>query len=167
MFCPECGKYNDDKRTFCSECGIFLRKYQKKQVQSKSSPTIKWSPLIIIVLFLLIIGIFSPGILDLANLLDSNFFGSPNLHLGEFNIEPDIWSGKMVYKFQVYNSGNGNAQNVYASIGIENTITGNIIASKEVFVGNLKPGESRTITASLNYDGDYKNIKNTVSLSKF
>jgi hypothetical protein len=159
MFCPDCGKENDSSKSFCTKCGAALiRNPANKTEPSKPTNHTFFIGLIIFIVLCLIF--YNP----IMGYLNTNYLGKPSLHLGEFDTVPNFLSGDVQYKFQVYNSGNGAAKNVYATIGVTDTKSGESLASKQVFVGNLDPGESKIITATLPYSSNYAGAKFTVSL---
>jgi len=158
MFCPDCGKENTDNKYFCGNCGTCLvRSPTNKPVPLKSKNN---NFIIGLIVFIILGAIFYNPIMGYLN---TNYLGKPSLHIGEFNAVPDFWSGEIQFKFQVYNSGNGAAKNVYATIGIEDAISGKSLTSKQVYVGNLNPGESKDITAGLPSPTNLTNIKYSVS----
>jgi len=159
MFCPKCGKEKPDDKQFCGECGTSLvRSPTNEQVPPKSKNN---NFIIGLIVFIILGAIFYNPIMGYLN---TNYLGKPSLHIGELNAVPDFMSGDLQFKFQVYNSGNGVAKNVYATIGIEDAISGKSLTSKQVYIGNLNPGEIKDITARLPYTGSYTNMKYTVAL---
>lgn len=159
MFCPKCGKENPDTNQFCGNCGVpLVRSPTNKQLPPKSKNN---NFIIGLIVFIILGAIFYNPIMGYLN---TNYLGQPSLHIGELNAVPDIMSGNLQFKFRVYNSGNGAAKNVYATIGLEDATSGKSLTSKQVYVGNLNPGEIKDITAGLPYTGSYTNTKYTVAL---
>jgi hypothetical protein len=86
----------------------------------------------------------------------SQYLPHPELHTNLVD-QDSHWSlSKGVYysvSYQVYNSGDGAAKNVYLNVQLVLDGSEIIDDSKQVYIGTLAPGASQTV--SLDLDGDY------------
>jgi hypothetical protein len=143
MFCPKCGNENPDTNQFCGKCGTTLPS-QASSLQTP--PPLKnkgmgyvWVLIIIILLIAIWCMLISP-----YNPTQLKY--SSDLHIGEATGINGFNS--LTIKFQIYNSGNAKATNVQATVKILD-VNNKILASKGVYVGNIDPGDSKTITTSI------------------
>lgn len=155
MICPKCQKENPDSQAYCGSCGFSLNHPAQKESPKKTNSK---GNIVAIICILIAIGFFIILILPTVAL-----FGTPEVHLSELHGTPNPLTGEFIFKYQVYNSGNGKATNVYTTISLKDK-SGNTIASKQVFVGNIDPGQTIPITATLPYSGSYSNIEYSVSI---
>ncbi|HDQ07303.1 MAG TPA: hypothetical protein ENN44_00735 [Methanoculleus sp.] len=90
----------------------------------------------------------------------NNYIPKPNLESNLLTQEGD-WSLSQGYfwtaEFQIYNSGDATAKNVYATVQLVKPNNA-IRDSKRIYVGNLNPGDSTVIYVELDcdYDDDTK-----------
>lgn len=140
MFCPQCGLQNKDEAKFCQECGTRIVPEKKPPVSSKTDTSIG----IIIILVMVLAFIWS---ISMMGVIHIPFFGKPSVHVAD--TEGVSFLGTAKIKFQIYNSGDGTANNVYANVQIINPDNLAVLQSKKVFVGNLAPGESKTMTTTI------------------
>lgn len=144
MFCPQCGLENKSDAKFCQECGARIKPAPKQLTSPKNG---KWVNIIIISIIALA---FLWYILILLGGAHIPGFGKPEIHIGDK--QGIIILGTINIQFQIYNSGDASANNVYAIVQVINPDSGKILSSKKVFVGNLAPGESKSITSSIKGD---------------
>jgi len=130
MNCKKCGHQEDNNGKFCHQCGAVLKNDKKIPIFN----------LIILIIFLM-------GLLALVLISTGTIFGKPHLNIGDST--GTNWFGQLKIQFQIYNSGDAPAKNVYADIQIIDKDQITIIKSKSIFVGNLQPGESKTITTTI------------------
>lgn len=80
------------------------------------------------------------------------FLGTPHVQIGDTS--GLNWFGSLKIDFQIYNSGNADAKNVEATVALfENESSISPLETKQIFIGNLAPGESKTLTVK--FQGNY------------
>ncbi len=149
MICPKCGIENPSDNKFCKDCGIPL-------TSAPQTPHKKVNKLDKIIAIFIIIAAFGA----LLFIFTGGYpLGKPSVHIDDIQGTPNLLLSSFQIKFHIYNSGNGKAEKIYAGIGLEDAATGKTINSKSVYVGNLNPGESRIVTGTIPYSGNYQNLK--------
>ncbi|KQC14285.1 MAG: hypothetical protein APR63_05840 [Desulfuromonas sp. SDB] len=89
----------------------------------------------------------------------NTYLPKPNLQYNLLTQEGEWSLTKGCYwtaEFQVYNSGDAAAKNVYAHVQLIKDGNEAIRDSQNIYVGNLNPGESSTICVELDRDCDEK-----------
>ncbi len=161
MLCPKCGTENSDQNKFCGKCGTEIQ--SPPALEPSSKPLLNGGYLIgLLWLFglFIVLGVAGCLVISLNHSAHSPF--GPSLHVDD-NTGVN-WFGIVKFQFRVYNSGYAPAKNVEATINIMGT-KGELLTSKAVYVGNLDPGKSTTITTNV-YGSYPEGSKYTITLDQ-
>ncbi len=139
MYCPECGTENKDIATFCLECGAKIKPKPKK----KNAAIFAF--LAVVVIIFLTWAFLSSALF--APMSSASPFGRSQVHVDELTGTQGLQSATI--KFNIYNTGDTAAKNVYAKIDLSMDDFKTIFTSKSLFVGTINPGESRPITTEI------------------
>lgn len=141
MFCQKCGAENKDTAKFCQDCRLRFSNDENHKIGSQKKGTWIVFGFCALILLLFIWSLLTSGMFNLS------IFGKPSIHIDEAH--GISLFGSATIKFNIYNSGNAAANNVYALVNVIDPDTGKTLHSKRIFIGNLNPGESKSITTSL------------------
>ncbi len=130
MYCEKCGAEILDESKGCEKCGKNIDQQKKKDYA--------W-----ILVLLFIVGMLAFFIWAILTNPYSPIALKPNIQVDDTSGSQGI--GYSDVSFQIYNSGNLKASNVYAKIDIVTADSEKVIASKTIFIGSLNPGDSRSM----------------------
>jgi len=147
MICPQCKNQNDDNQAYCENCGTQL-KQPNISPENNNQRKSYLKDIIAIFLIIFVIWLVAGQQSIILSLLGSPF-GQPSAHIGEMSVTSNIWDGTTTFNIQVYNSGNAVAKNVYVDLTVYNSDKSKTLASKNLFVGNIEPGQTRTATSTI------------------
>ena len=160
MFCPKCGMDNPESNAFCGKCGIKLQQNISKNSPKKESRV--WIALVI--LAVVSTGLVSLFLLTQIFAIHAPFVGKPSVHIDDQSGAQGFAGTKIT--FRIYNSGDSTAQNVAAAITIYSPDGLIALESKQIYVGNLNPGDSKQLTVDMLTTGNnltYRIVPVTVS----
>lgn len=155
--CPSCGEEIDTSKNFCGNCGADLSQAKQQRSTTGTKKSTFTQIILSIILLIVVIGLCLSGLMIFGvagffkNTPSTNeIFGTPSLHIGDMSATYDIWTGQRTFNIQVYNSGNGDANNVYVTLVVYNANKSQTFATRNLFVGNVKAGETRTAISTMN-----------------